>query len=72
MTETSKSGSYFIVDENARWNFINQWQVTEQSNDRMQQDGSVRGSERLSTVKRSNARRQHQLNYKRWSQERHD
>jgi len=72
VTQTSNSGPYFIVDESARWKFINQWQVSEQSNDRMQQDGSIRGSEDLSTVQRSTVRRQHQRNYKRWSQERHD
>jgi hypothetical protein len=65
-------GKDYFIDETARWQLINQWQVTEQSNDRMQQDGSVAGSVNVSASNRSTARRQHQINYKRWSQERHD
>jgi hypothetical protein len=72
MTDRTNANSYLIVDEIEHWKFINQWQVAEQSNDRMQQDGAVTDSTQVSNVKRSSARRQHQLNYKRWSQERHD
>jgi hypothetical protein len=72
MIVSTKTTRDYAVDETARWDLINQWQVTEQSNDRMQQDGRVADSVDAPGGKRSTARRQHQLNYKRWSQERHD
>ena len=56
-------------DEKSRWEFINQWEVEEQSTDRMPASGVVTKKDSR-PVQRSVARRQHQLNYKRWSQAR--
>jgi hypothetical protein len=58
-------------DEKQRWAFINQWKVEEQGNDRIPVDGAVSNKEGR-VVPRSMIRRQHQLNYKRWSQARSD
>jgi hypothetical protein len=72
MIDSGRDSREYVIDQTARWQFINQWQVVEQSNDRMQQDGRVTEVVNVSTGQRSTARRQHQINYKRWSQERHD
>jgi hypothetical protein len=56
-------------DDKSRWEFINQWEVEEQSSDRMPANGTVTNRDSR-PIQRSVARRQHQLNYKRWSQAR--
>ncbi len=68
---TESTSRKIWIDEKGRWEFINDWTVPPQSNDRMQASGEVRNIDGR-PVKRSIARRQHQLNYKRWSQERSD
>lgn len=52
--------------ETARWHFINGWQVEAQADDRMPMLGGSK------SVRRSIARRTHQLHYKEWSKARHD
>lgn len=58
-----------LINEESRWAFIGNWRVEEQSNDRMQPSGAVISHDGRQ-VTRSMARRQHQIAYKRWSQER--
>lgn len=69
----SSLNSLRLSAESAHWAFINQWQLVEQSDDRRPMNGSVpRGDETTPSNRRSLARRSHQLNYKKWSQARHE
>lgn len=54
-----------------RWAFANSWLV-KQPDDRTPMDGSVRNSGQTPSGQRSFARRNHQLMFKKWSQERHE
>ncbi len=75
MSATSKStpqSSQTASDEAARWTFINNWHVEEQSNDRPPVNGAISNDKAGRPGQRSQTRRMHQLNHKRWSQERHD
>jgi hypothetical protein len=56
----------------SRWAFINQWQVAEQSTDRMPVTGAVPNRSGPAALRRSVARRAHQVEYKEWSKQRHD
>lgn len=56
----------------SHWTFINQWQVEAQSTDRMPVHGIVPHEGGTASVRRSVARRAHQLGYKKWSKQRHD
>jgi hypothetical protein len=58
--------------DNARWAFINEWQVESQSSDRAPMRSAVANAGQTPAEQRSFARRSHQLRYKKWSQERHD
>jgi hypothetical protein len=60
------------VLDNARWAFINEWQVESQSTDRTPMRSAVANAGQTPSEQRSFARRSHQLRYKEWSQERHD
>jgi hypothetical protein len=68
---TKSKARELTSDEKQRWAFINQWKVEEQGNDRIPMDGAAPNKDGR-VVPRSVVRRQHQLNYKRWSQERSD
>jgi hypothetical protein len=62
-----------VHDDPSLWTFINQWQVEPQSNDRLPMSGAVVPTEGVGpAVRRSVARRLHQLQYKEWSKQRHD
>ena len=54
------------------WAFINEWDPVEQADDRAPMIGSVTDSSGTPSARRSFARRSHQLNYKKWSKQRHD
>ncbi len=56
----------------SRWNFINNWQVDDQANDRGLTFGAVAERTGSSPERRSFARRSHQRSFKTWSQARHD
>lgn len=60
-----------LINEKSRWAFISNWKVEEQSNDRMQARSAVTSPDGR-PITRSMARRQHQIGYKRWSQDRSD
>ena len=72
MNNASKVKSEIIIDETARWMFINEWQVTEQSDDRMPANARSPIPATTPATQRSVLRRIHQIAYKRWSQDRHD
>ena len=55
-----------------RWDFINQWQVTDQSDDRRPVKSQVPNGSGPGAAQRSIARRAHQASYKEWSGDRHD
>ncbi|MFN2493561.1 MAG: hypothetical protein ABR501_11845 [Pyrinomonadaceae bacterium] len=55
-----------------RWAFINGWTVVPQADDRSPKFGSVLQSTAPASVRRSTARRRHQVMHKEWSRERHD
>ena len=56
----------------ALWALANPWLVDGQADDRPPMDGSVTGSHGTPASQRAFARRCHQLNFKKWSQARHD
>jgi hypothetical protein len=58
--------------ESAHWRFINGWQVPDQSDDRRPMLGAAKSGAGPQSVRRSIARRIHQVRFKEWSQERHD
>jgi len=58
--------------EASRWNFINNWQVEDQADDRGLTLGAVAARAGSNPEQRSFARRSHQRNFKTWSQARHD
>ena len=58
--------------EASRWNFINNWQVEDQADDRGLTLGAVAARTGSNPERRSFARRSHQRNFKTWSQSRHD
>lgn len=58
--------------EVSRWNFINNWQVEDQADDRGLTFGAVAERAGSSSERRSFARRSHQRSFKIWSQARHD
>jgi len=81
MTDTLQSssnqpatGRALVADSvsSSRWNFINGWQVVPQSGDRPPALGIAAGHNTPPSVRRSTARRKHQLRFKEWSQARHD
>jgi hypothetical protein len=57
---------------NPRWNFINGWQVLPQADDRAPALGIAPDSNLVPAVRRSTARRKHQVRFKEWSRGRHD
>ena len=58
--------------EASHWNFINNWQVEDQADDRGLTLGAVAARDGSNPERRSFARRSHQRNFKTWSQARHD
>lgn len=56
----------------SHWNFINNWQVEDQSDDRGLTLGAVAAGAGSKPERRSFARRSHQRSFKTWSQARHD
>jgi hypothetical protein len=58
--------------EVSHWNFINNWQVEDQADDRGLTLGAVTAGAGSSPERRSFARRSHQRSFKTWSQARHD
>jgi hypothetical protein len=56
----------------ARWEQLNPWLTEGQADDRMPMLGSAGNGNGSSSVRRSTARRTHQMMYKKWSQARHD
>lgn len=56
----------------ARWEQLNPWLIEGQADDRMPMLGSAGNGNGSSSVRRSTARRTHQMMYKKWSQARHD
>jgi hypothetical protein len=60
------------LSDATRWAFINQWQVNDQADDRRPMDGGATSASASPPVRRSIARRKHQLMFKEWSRERHD
>lgn len=58
--------------EASHWNFINNWQVEDQADDRGMTLGAVAARAGSNPERRSFARRSHQRNFKTWSQARHD
>jgi len=72
MKTPSENKPGLSVEDASRWKFVNQWQVNDQSNDRVQVDGRVESNSLPASTQRSTARRIHQLSYKRWSQDRHE
>jgi len=56
----------------ARWEQLNPWLIGGQADDRMPMLGSAGNGNGSSSVRRSTARRTHQMMYKKWSQARHD
>ena len=58
--------------EVSRWNFINNWQVEDQPDDRELTLGAVAAGTGSGPERRSFARRSHQRSFKTWSQARHD
>jgi len=72
MNTPSDNKPRLSVEDASRWKFVNQWQVNDQSNDRMPVDSRVDSNALPPSAQRSTARRIHQLGYKRWSQDRHD
>ena len=65
-----------VLEQQARWDFINGWKVEPQSNDRTPPQSPVLTAVAITTVspaaRRSTARRKHQQRFKAWSQARHD
>jgi hypothetical protein len=61
-----------IPAEVSHWNFINNWQVEDQSDDRRLTLGAVAAGAGSEPERRSFARRSHQRSFKTWSQARHD
>ena len=55
-----------------RWALANSWLSEGQPDDRIPMDGSVKDGGETLSGQRAFARRTHQLNFKKWSQERHD
>jgi len=55
-----------------RWAFINEWQLEGQSDDRSPMHNPVVESDGSPASRRSRSRRSHQLQYKKWSTERHE
>jgi len=60
------------LSDATRWAFINRWQVNYQADDRRPMDGGAASAAISPSVRRSFARRKHQLMFKEWSRERHD
>ncbi|HEX3282429.1 MAG TPA: hypothetical protein VHR36_14430 [Pyrinomonadaceae bacterium] len=58
--------------EASHWNFINNWQVEDQADDRGLTLGAVSAGPGSDPERRSFARRSHQQGFKTWSQARHD
>ncbi len=58
--------------EAAHWLFINGWQMRDQANDRRPMLGAANRGIGPQSVRRSIARRTHQVRFKEWSQGRHD
>lgn len=58
--------------EASHWNFINNWQVQDQANDRRLTPNAVTARPGSNPERRSFARRSHQRGFKTWSQARHD
>lgn len=58
--------------EASHWNFINDWQVEDQADDRGLTLGAVAARSGSDAGHRSFARRSHQRSFKTWSQARHD
>lgn len=58
--------------EASHWNFINNWQVEDQADDRGLTLGAVAARSGSVPGRRSFARRSHQRGFKTWSQARHD
>jgi hypothetical protein len=58
--------------EASHWNFINNWQVEDQADDRGLTLGTVSARPGSDPERRSFARRSHQRSFKTWSQARHD
>ena len=58
--------------EASHWNFINDWQVEDQADDRGLTRGAVAAQAGSDPERRSFARRSHQRSFKTWSQARHD
>jgi len=61
-----------VGEDPSHWAFISEWHVQEQSNDRMPASGAAAHNSPTASVRRSLARQTHQLEYKRWSKQRHD
>lgn len=55
-----------------RWDFINRWQVNDQSDDRRPVKSRVANGSGPKSAQRSIARRAHQESQKEWSRARHD
>jgi hypothetical protein len=70
-TDFSGPGVFSSVEVSHR-NFINNWQVEDQANDRGLTRGAVAARAGSGPEQRSFARRSHQRSFKMWSQARHD
>ncbi|MDQ1638660.1 MAG: hypothetical protein QOF62_1999 [Pyrinomonadaceae bacterium] len=70
-TDFSAPGVFSSV-EVSHGNFINNWQVEDQANDRGLTRGAVAARAGSGPEQRSFARRSHQRSFKTWSQARHD
>jgi hypothetical protein len=70
--EIEKTISEATRNDASHWAFIREWHVEPQSSDRTPASGAVAPNDGPASVRRSQARRAHQLAYKEWSQQRHD
>ncbi len=63
-----ESGNY----DAGHWAFINDWQVNAQEDDRLPMMGTVADNAGPSSARRASTRQSRQVQYKKWSQARHD
>jgi hypothetical protein len=68
----STSASLAESSAASHWDFINNWNVLPQSNDRTPVFGAAVPGSASAAAHRSSVRRKHQEMFKAWSQERHD
>ncbi len=77
LVQSHTSAASFAVTEMSSldkeyWAFINEWNLKGQADDRAPMMRSVADSSGTPSGRRAVARRSHQLNYKKWSKQRHD